>query len=271
MKTRIKKFMLSAIKKSLAVENITIIITIVFSMYLVLNSKFSDMSIADLVRWTILLLGLLSTSIFIERLGMLTRIENVTEATHNHLISQGLNPSVDHVFSDRKSLPPLEERLEHAKEIMITGGSLFRLGSEYTGYFEQKAKDGCKLKFLLLHPESDAARLVAKYVVYELNNYTAYKSQIDTSLYNFQRLKQHYNTLVEIRTYKLVPPYSLLITDPERSNGSVLVELYTCAVPTRDRPQFTLFASKDPQYYKFFLNQFRLMWDEAEPYNITSI
>jgi hypothetical protein len=170
------------------------------------------------------------------------------------------------IFSDRKALPPLETRLQSAKEISIIGGSLFRLASEYLGYFEEKAQNGCAFKFLLLEPESEAARLVAEYVVYELGDNNTYNNQIKTSLFNLQRLKQRYSDLIEIRTYKFVPPLSLLIVDPKKEHGSIQVELYTHAVPTRDRAEFTLQASHEPYWYNFFLRQFEQMWNRANPY-----
>jgi hypothetical protein len=244
-------------------ENLPTIITICFSSYIVTRSQAVKMTVDELLLWITSILGLLATAILIEKLGKLRRIEHYTELTHEYLIKNGASPSLDAIFLDRKALPPLEKRLQFSKEVIFTGGSLCRISTEYLGFLEQKAQEGCKLKFLLVEPQSTAACLVAQYVVYEINNPTAYDEQIRNSLTNLGKLKQKYEKLVEIKVSQGVPPFGLIAADPRKNHGTVQVELYTLAVPTRNRPEFTLLKDRDPYWYEFFLNQFDQMWDRA--------
>ena len=245
-------------------EYLPIAMTIGFSAYILLLSQTTTLSADDLLLWILSLLGLLATATLVERLGDIHRIEKFTEATYEHLLKHERKPPIDLIFSDRKSLSPLETRLQSAKEIIITGGSLFRLASEYLGYFERKARDGCLLKFLLVDPDSEAARLLAKYVVYEMNAPDIYRDQLRTSLSNLHRLKQRYPDQIELKVCDFVPPFSLLILDPKKEHGSIQVELYTLAVPTRDRPEFTVQAALERYWYNFFLNQFTQMWEQSK-------
>jgi hypothetical protein len=247
-------------------ENIPITIAIIVTFYVIRMNQITKMSAEELLSSVLLILGLLAASILLERFGTLRSMAQMTKETHEYLNNNAMKPSVDLVVSDRKSLAPLETRLQPAKEIAITGGSLFRLANEYLGYFEHKAEEGCSLKFMLLHPESEASKLVAEYVVYEVKDYNIYDTQLITSLNNLYGLKQRYGALVEIRTYKSVPPFSLLICDPNKDYGSIMVELYTYKVPTRERPQFTLQRSRDPRWYSVFLQQFNQMWEKATPW-----
>ncbi len=224
------------------------------------------MTADELLLWIVSLLGLLATAILVEKLGKLRRIEHYAELTHDYLIKQGATPSLDTIFLDRKSLTPLEERLQFSKEVIFTGGSLFRISTEYLGFLEQKAQENCKLKFLLVEPQSESSRLVAQYVVYEINEPIAYDEQIKNSLKNLGKLQKKYENLVEIRVSQCVPPFGLLITDSIKDHGIVQVEIYTLAVPTRNRPEFTLLKRRDPYWHNFFLSQFEQMWNRATPW-----
>lgn len=253
------------IEKTLAVilENLPTVTTIGFSTYIVARSQAIKITADELLLWIVSLLGLLATAILVEKLGKLRRIEHYTELTHDYLIKKGATPSLDTIFLDRKSLPPLEKRLQFSKEVIFTGGSLFRISTEYLGFLEQKAQEGCKLKFLLVEPRSESSRLVAQYVVYEINDPVAYDEQIKNSLINLRKLQQRYEKLVEIRVSQCVPPFGLLITDPTKAHGTVQVEMYTVAVPTRNRPEFTLLKERDPYWHSFFLSQFDQMWNRS--------
>src|SRR6266498_4550383 len=138
---------------SFLIEHLPLLVTMFFSAYIVSRSQFEAYDTNTLLLWVVSLLGLLATSILVERLSKLRRIENFVEAMHEHLLNQERKPSIDLILSDRKSLPPLESRMQSSREIMISGGSLFRLTSEYIGYFEQKAREGCRMKFLLVKPD----------------------------------------------------------------------------------------------------------------------
>jgi hypothetical protein len=247
-------------------ENLPAVTTIGFSTYIVVRSQALKMTVDELLLWIISLLGLLATAILIEKLGKLRRIEHYTELTHDYLIKQGATPSLDAIFLDRKSLSPLEKRLQFSKEVIFTGGSLFRISTEYLGFLEQKAQEGCKLKFLLVEPRSETSRLVAQYIVYEISDPATYDEQIKNSLTNLWKLQQTYEKLVEIRVSQCVPPFGLLITDPTKAHGTIQVEIYALAVPTRNRPEFTLLKDRDPYWHTFFLRQFDKVWDLATPW-----
>ncbi len=250
-------------------ENIPITLSIFFIFYTLRQDQIAKMSADDLLSSILLILGLLAGSILLERFGTLRVISRLSQETHDNLINKGMNPSLDRIFCDNKSLPSPDNRLqmEKAKDITITGGSLARLANEYLGYFEKKAQSGCTLKFLLLKPKSPASRLVADFVVYEVNDSNTYDAKLLEALDNLYRLKLKYDELIEIRTYECVPPFSLVICDPEQDCGSIMVQLYPYNVPTRDRPQFFLQKMREPVWYKFFLGQFDKMWNDAGVWN----
>ena len=250
----------------LLIENAPLIIAIIVVFYISIIENIATKTPQDLLTTMIWILGLLATSILLERLLSLRKITLLCKETNDYLIERVMKPSIDSIMSDRKSLLPLENRLQSPTDIAITGGSLFQLAHGYFSFFEQKVKDGCHLRFLMLKPGCEASRLVEKYVVYETHDPDEYNDQLLTALKRLYRLKQQNRNLVEIKTYECVPPFSLLICDPKKDSGSIMVELYTHAVSIRDRPEFVLHALREPRWYSFFLEQFNQMWEEATPW-----
>jgi hypothetical protein len=241
------------------------LLTVGFSAFVVLKNQFSPMGTDKLLEWVLAVLALLGTSLLVERFTRLRRIEKITEQTYELLNNGSKLTSLDSIIQNRKSLSPLEERLADAKRIMISGGSLFRLATEYLGFFEDMAAGGCSFQFILVDPESDSAIVVANQIVYEVKNAEAYSANIRMALKNLESLKQKYPKQVDIRLVNYVPPFSLMVCDPHKKNGSIRVELYTMAVPTRERPHFHIRKNAEPQCFKFFLDQYEQLWKMAEP------
>jgi hypothetical protein len=192
----------------------------------------------------------------IERVTKLRRIESLAKNAF-------CIPSFDRFMKNRSGQPTIEERLDNAVEIYISGGSLVRITNEYIGYFEKKVKQRTKIRFLLLNPDSEAVKLTAGNVVYEISDYERYKYQIENSLECLKKLKIKYPDLVEIKISNQVPPFGLMIVNPNKSSGCMTVEIYGCALPARDRASFLLERNREPQSYDYFLNQFGLIWDNS--------
>jgi len=253
-----------------SLPHIPTILTIVLGAYVVLKNQQKAYDTSALLGWVITLIGLMATALFTERVISIRKIEKNVVETNSFLKLKEGSPSLDSILRTRKQLPPLEERLKHTKEIRITGGSLFRLSSEYIGFFEDKAKEGCHLKFLLLNPNCTAAKLIAKNIVYEVENYEVYKNNINNALGNLKTLKNKFPEMVQIRISDFIPSYSLFICDPVKQEGNIMVELYTYGVPTRERPHLILLKSREPDWFKFFLKQFDNIWNNQSSKEINA-
>jgi hypothetical protein len=251
-------------------ENLLTLMTIVFSFYIVMRSQVTTMSTDSLLFWIISLLGLLATSMLIERCVKLHKIEKHSEATYNYLIKMDGKPSFDSVMLDRTTQPSLESRLENVREIYMAGGSLVRLTSEYIGLLEKKAKEGCKMKFLLVGPDKEAVKLLAENVVYESNDSKSYSNQIKNSLSQLSRLQKQFPSKIGIKILEYVPPYSMLITNPNDSSSKIDIELYSYAVPARERVRMILTHLREPRSHRFFINQYERLWSDAIDYNLGS-
>lgn len=247
----------------LLVEYVTLFFTIISSAYIVITSQYIEYSRDDLLLWIISLLGLIATAIAAERYFTLGSIEKRIEAIQTKI--EGGGPSLDQLLFRRRDLSPLEDRLKDATSIIITGGSLARLSDEYYGFFEQKLKDGCKLEVILVRPNSEAANQLCLNTVYETSDIQIYNRKITESLSRFAELKQNFPQNVFIWLSELTPPYSIIGKNIEKEDAFIQVELYSYAVPTRERVEFTVSAN-DVNTMSFFKNQIDILKRASEEY-----
>ncbi len=249
-------------------QNGVYVVTVIFTAYIILLSQTSTVSQYELLLFTLAILGLLATSGLIDKLGQMRKIENWTKTTHDLLTSQQLRPSAEMFLGDRRKYKTLEERLEKANQVYIMGGSLGDVINTYMGLLEDKIKEGCQFKFLIVNPKSVACNLTAEAVVHEINHPKAYVLKVQNSLDLLSKVgdidKKQSN--LEIRLYSFVPPFSLLLVDPEKTYGAIKVEIYPYKSPIRQRPSFELYKGKDGHWFNYFHKQFFRIWDASESF-----
>lgn len=68
----------------------------------------------------------------------------------------------------------------------------------------------------------------------------------------------------EVRLSKAFLPFSIFIADPNKDNGSMIVEFYTHKTTLSDRPHVQLSRSQDQHWFDFFRAQFEQIWAESE-------
>jgi hypothetical protein len=248
-------------------EAIPAVSTIISGVYFAIKAQSGTLSTDQILGGILVVVTLMATSLFIDRLTKLNRIEKEVMDASILLKSREEKPSLQNTLSTRKQLGPLETRLENATEIFITGASLFRLSSEYLGLFDKLLDNNCKIKLLLLDPESYSARIVAKNIVYEINDFEVYKSYIISSLNSFSKLKDKYGDRIQIRISEYLPSYSLLGTNCSLPSGKVMVEFYVHKVPTRERPHIEVFRNLDSNWFDFYCGQFSSLWNDSKDYN----
>ncbi|OAV45691.1 hypothetical protein A3850_014850 [Lewinella sp. 4G2] len=203
----------------------------------------------------------------IDRLVRLDKIESNTQDSLDLIRDFSRSSRISDIFRTRKDLQPLEERLRGAQSVYIIGGSLFRLSSEYTSTFEKLLNENCKIRLLLLNPDSFIAEQTAKNIVYEIDDYSVYRTYILSSISNFSKLKKKHPNLIDIRVMDYLPSYSLFGVGKSNSEFSVMVELYSNNIPARDRLHFNVLSKNDKDLFIFFNDQFEKFWSESQEYN----
>jgi hypothetical protein len=137
--------------------------------------------------------------------------------------------------------------------------------NQYT--IEQGLESRLEVRFLLLKRNGHAVEMT------EFQNGDKNATQINLDLtYSAQILKilsdKKSSGKIEVREVDYLPPYTIIATDYHLPTGKMYVRLMSFRTPNETRPTFELDALKDNDWYKFFCQQFELVWDTAKPVNL---
>jgi hypothetical protein len=243
------------------------VITVLGSAILAILASTFSLTTVQLLQAILALLALIGTSLlterFIEGRELQLRLKAI-DSQLNEVLDYARDikaAGLDSLVKERRDLPPLEDRLEGAKCISILGGSLFRLANEYQSLFEKLSKEGCKLRFILTDPSSEAAIELSSTVVYEAIKADAYRSQIKSAIESLSQLVSKNPHNCELRLYSFAPPFSIMVIEKKTGSNIAQVEIYAFRVPARNRLTLVLDQSKDPKLYHFFSLQFDSIWN----------
>jgi hypothetical protein len=248
-------------------ENGPVIVTVLGSILIALLASVVSFTTVQLLQAILALLALIGTSLLTDRLMDGRQLKNRLETIDNYMremLEYARNAEavkLNNLIIERRELKPLEDRFYDATRIYILGGSLFRLANEYKSLFEKLARKGCKLRFLLTDPESDAPLQLSSTVAYEAVNHDAYQSQMEASLTSIMQLAKDYPNICELRLYKFAPSFSIVLVEKNSGESFIQVEIYAFRVPARNRLTLMLDQKKEPKLYEFFSHQFDAIWN----------
>ena len=252
---KIKSILLNLMR--ILFEYLSLIATIIGSIYIIVSSQIIDYSQDKLLLWIIGLLGLIATAQGAEKYFKLNKIESEIKDLKS-LSGQAKEDSFTRI-----ELSPLEDRLSDAKTITITGGSLKRISDEYYAFLERNIKKGCKLEVIMVKPNSPAADMLCDNIVYETHDHADYSETIQKSLNRFLELKRLYDKKVTIRLSENVPPFSIMVKNEKLGDAELKIELYSFVVPTRERKQFQYRSIDNKKEFDFYMDQLKTLRDNS--------
>lgn len=242
-------------------------VTVLGSVALAVTASFVDIAQPRILQAILALLALIGGSLLTERLiegrSLRDRLGAVDERLDEVLTyARDIETAgLDSLVIRRRELSSLEERLQGAKKVAISGGSLFRLANEYQSLFEHLAEDGCHLRFIMVDPKTAAAEALSSAVVYESRNVEAYRTQMQASLTTLTSLAARYPSTCEVKLSSIAPSFSLMVIEKGWDSSTVQVELYPFRLPARDRPTLLLEKGRDPKLHELFSSQFDGLWN----------
>jgi hypothetical protein len=228
---------------------------------------------SNLTSLTFIAVCILMTSSFLERRIGLERLSRATNHKLDCILSRqrGLCEQIREftprgvVFEDRRGYTvPFEQRFEDARQMDFIGLSLMGLVSTYGSFLLEKAKSGCKLRFVVVDPDSQAVSTAVGFGFEEDAVYR--KRDIEHAVQRLQPIFETGNA--ELRFAPVAPPFSLVVTDPGELGGKVQVELYGYKVALSDRPHFVLSQDNDKIWYDHFKDQFGRFWRDSRPHEV---
>lgn len=218
--------------------------------------KFNDQQVI------LALLGFLAIDALVERLDILTNIENNVKDIQRSVSSKF---KASEFLKKRSDLPRMEQLIESAKdEVWISGVSLGTMVNIHW-VFADKIKQGCKIRFLVFDPDGQAHLQAAKY--YNWKSPDDILRLIKHNLSTLARIPtQGQDTRLQIRVIDQVLSSGFFIVDPNKDNARMIVQLYMYHTDSLTSPLFELTKKDDPAWFAVFLDQFQTVWDNASQF-----
>lgn len=206
------------------------------------------------------LLAFLAIDALVERLELLTNIEEQVRSIH-----KTLTPKIgSDNFLKKRDFQWLENLVtESQNEIWVSGVTLDSMVA-LIHVFERKIKQGCKVRFLAPDPDSPALIEIAKYFASDPDFIAArIRSNLGVLSSRLQRIS---NNSLEIRLLDKILTTGYVISDSGNGRGRMVVQLYSYWIGVEGSPLFELSAGNDKQWYPIYYRQFEKAWDDAKPF-----
>ena len=188
--------------------------------------------------------------------------------TRHMLLEISLDTSMDSRpnLKHRSQLIPFETGGRDASEIVVLGFSPASAIQRNVGFFSRKLKDGCNLRFLMMHPTSNSAVDTFQ----QLYPFTDVRTDIYAALKTLRYLTDSpgkSNGKCEVKLSSVYIPFGIAAFDPGKATGFMTVEPYLYRVSAGDRAHLALRRDTDEEWFDFFFRQFQQLWDEAQEWN----
>ncbi len=220
----------------------------------------------QLNKWVLTVLALMAISGVAQRLGVINKIRQTTENMYG--IIQRLPPRQGFFLKTYQNLPSLEERLEGASTIWLSGRTLSSMIGFYRDLFKKKIlHEGCSIKILLVDPNGDVPKAERLQHHNEVSLETS-ETRAQTMSFRFETLKREIGSKsdkLEVRVLDYSPRFGLMITNPHNDDGIVQVQLLTHWRSSGSRPIFRISKGDDQFWFGEFVKQFEKLWDVASP------
>jgi hypothetical protein len=197
-----------------------------------------------------------------ESLGYFEQLSSEIKEVKDNLIL----PNDGIILKEPKGWQDLETDFRSASEIRMSGGSFKAIVPRYArarSMFDELARTrGCRLRFILLDPESEALDAVA---IWANNAARTFKTELKTSLQLLEDLQQA-NPNVEVRVNKTVPALTFVGTKHGDSKSKIRLDLNMHQCPPESRLYFELNSDNPGQrsWHDSFSRQFEELWNMSE-------
>jgi hypothetical protein len=243
-------------------RNLEVFLTLVVVLVLLFLDVFGVVSTEVVAAGTLATLALLCYSTLTNREQMQRLMDTAiaTQAIIERKASDKLR--VDELFWKEKRL--LEEELAQARFIGIVGVTLGGTVRIYRGTFEERLASGAHIRFILIDPASEAtrhAKLRSQAMVRD-SSYAEFVQATIELICILVDLTGPHGT-VELGLLPYAPSFGMVLIDPDEDLGRIIVEIYQHKSLALN-PTFELDPERDPRWYKFFHEQFDLLWESCE-------
>jgi hypothetical protein len=182
--------------------------------------------------------------------------------------SQGAGKSVLKQNFERSVLKPLIN--DQSKELIFWAVNSTTTLSLLKDNIEAGLCRGLNVKLIFVEPGSAALQMHAFRNRHQ--DAAEVNAVLQTNLSRLVALAKRVTTgNIEIRVVNYLPPFTLIAVDPDLPTGKMFVRLLTFRVPDDSRPYMELDSKNNKEWFKFFVEQFNLVWEASTPFRIEAI
>ena len=243
-------------------HNAEVYFTVLICLVVILLNLFS---IVDLKTVTSAILAVLS----LEAIGLLTnrRAEQELKQSLEDALKRQHHRKLSDVFIPfGEGIRGLSQRLLQTDEVWILSRTCRRLWTDYGDELQTIARRG-GLRLLILDPNDGALNMVARSAAWQR---PGDGERLKTDVEQFvNRLEHIQGTLrlnhFEVRLIDYLPAWTLILINPNKSDGIVYVELATYRSHPRKRPSFVVERGVDYDLFDQLRSEFEEMWNSTQP------
>ena len=255
-------------------DNVFDVLTIAAAGYIFIRHQFKPYGPADitlLATWIVAILGLIAVSGLWQQHRRLKALENLSQETHDLVVQRLGGParSQDFFWPDEKAITTQD--LSQANDIYVVGMVLNRAVRNHMAALSDRLAAGAHLRFIILDWQNVSLMDIMPYRSIgshpkewwqeHIRQTEGYIEDIPASDGNVGTLKVGY--------LPFFPSFGMWLIDPDEPHGQIHVEIYHHRTPEMNAT-FSLHASKDAYWYRFFRKQFDLLWQSCEEHGRVS-
>jgi len=235
-------------------QNLEIYLTLAVALALLILDVFGIVSAEAVAAGTLATLALLAFSTLTHR----DQMARLTQVAEQAISGQ---PSADTFFWRRKLIS--ESDFEEASFIGVAGITLSKTIAEYQHVFKTRPVSGAHIRVVTIDPGGDTPRqaVLRSEGVIEDDFFTHLLRPNIDRLCSLGGSTERHGTL-ELGLLPYVPCFGLILIDPDKRHGRVIVEIYQHK-SSAFHPTFELNPRRDKRWYKFFREQFDLLWESC--------
>lgn len=160
---------------------------------------------------------------------------------------------------------PISEFIGRSNNLLLGGVALRRSVQPHRFLFLERIRNGAKLRFMLLNPDSPDVDSIAQMWGIEPQNI---KVSIKDTLFELHFLKAEADKiqegLIEVRLLDREPSFSFALSNPQSSTGVLRAGLRIYNHGAFTRPEWVL--TPDDRWFKTFAESCEALWVSSEPY-----
>jgi len=245
-------------------EYVPILLTIAIATYVGLATTGPSTDQGTLLQWVIVLLGLIATSILVERFTRLRRMD-VAIRNISNLFSAYMSERIRATDFFLDEPPPLLTEVESASSIMVFAVNAQAFLVEHKNAITERIREGAELRVLVVDPVSDSAEKIANPEKELSVEYLRATAQIAKQTLAWLDRQRDGHGSVELRYCDYVPMFSAYAFDRHSHRGKITVGLYRQFWSHERRPYAILTKLRDGYWYDYYHAQMEEAWERGVP------